>query len=135
MLNPKQNIVDSITNRIEKNDGLCPCVHNESDTGDLHCPCETYRNHETCCCQLYVAITVENLKKEIFSEEKPHGWRDGQMVFNYMDEMYGVSRDVQFNDKVDCFYNDGKIDEFLECCRKRIIEAQRPNRRIILTMQ
>ena len=41
-------------------------------------------------------------------------------VFNYIDQIYGVARDVQFKDNIDCFYNDDKIDEFLECVIKRL---------------
>lgn len=41
-------------------------------------------------------------------------YRKGQAVFNYVDEFYGVARDVQFIDHVDCFYCDEDIDEFLD---------------------
>lgn len=45
---------------------------------------------------------------------KPKDWRDGQFVFNYIDENYGVARTVQFNNRnVDCFYDDSKIDDFI----------------------
>ena len=44
---------------------------------------------------------------------KPKEWRDGQFVFNYIDSVYGVARQVQFDDKVDCYYLDKNIDEFL----------------------
>ena len=37
-----------------------------------------------------------------------------------MNEVYGVVRAVQFVDGVDCFYNDGEIDNFLDKCLKRI---------------
>lgn len=60
-------------------------------------------------------MTVEELKKEVMTKSinKPKSWRLGQFVFNYIDEKYGVSRIVQFNDKVDCFYDDKNIDNFL----------------------
>ena len=58
-------------------------------------------------------ITVEELRKEIYSHEKPKGWREGQFVFNMVGELYGVARIVQFDYGVDCFYNDDKIEEFL----------------------
>lgn len=67
-------------------------------------------------------FTIEKLKNEIMNHEKPQGWRDGQMVFNYMDYVYRVARDVQFKDGVDCFYRDDKIDDFLACCVKRLNE-------------
>ena len=58
-------------------------------------------------------ITLEELRKEIYSHEKPKDWREGQFVFNMVDKLYGVARIVQFNHGVDCFYNDDKIEEFL----------------------
>lgn len=65
-------------------------------------------------------MTLEELKKEIFSIPQPPYWRKGQFVFNYIDQIYGVARKIQFKDNVDCFYNDDKIDEFLECVIKRL---------------
>lgn len=44
---------------------------------------------------------------------KPKEWRDGQFVFNYIDDIYCVARHVQYYDGVDCFYDDTKIDEFI----------------------
>ena len=58
-------------------------------------------------------ITVEELRKKIYSHEKPKNWREGQFVFNMVDELYGVARTVQFVHGVDCFYNDDKIEDFL----------------------
>ena len=52
---------------------------------------------------------------------KPRKWRDGQFVFNYIDCIYGVAKDVQFKDGVDCFYDDTQIDEFIKMSAKRII--------------
>lgn len=64
----------------------------------------------------------EDLKKEIdeMIKSKPSNWRDGQFVFNYINAEYGVARDVQFIDGVDCFFMDSKIDEFIEKCAERI---------------
>ena len=58
-------------------------------------------------------ITVEELKKEISEIEFPKNWRKGQSVFNYIDNIYGVARTIQFKYGIDCFYNDDNIDEFL----------------------
>ena len=58
-------------------------------------------------------ITVEELKKEISEIEFPKNWRKGQSVFNYIDNVYGVARTIQFKYGIDCFYNDNNIDEFL----------------------
>ena len=45
----------------------------------------------------------------------PKSWRLGQKVFNAVESLYGnVAREVQFRDGVDCFYDDSKVDEFLE---------------------
>lgn len=58
--------------------------------------------------------TVESLKQEINSVPKPEQWREGQFIFNMIDQLYGVARHIQFVEKVDCFYDDSKIDAFLE---------------------
>ena len=52
-LNPNEKIVKGITKAIERNEGMCPCVHDDT-TGDLHCPCSDYREKDKCCCQLYI---------------------------------------------------------------------------------
>lgn len=58
----------------------------------------------------------EEFRKEILSEmgKKPSYYRNGQFVFNYIDENYGVARIVQFKDKIDCFYNDNNIENFIK---------------------
>lgn len=58
-LNPNEKIVKGITKLLEKNDGLCPCIHPMND-GDTHCPCESYRLRDKCCCNLYVKLDNEN---------------------------------------------------------------------------
>lgn len=70
-------------------------------------------------------MTVKELKEEIYSFSKPERWRDGQYVFNYIDQKYGVARAVQFIDHVDCFHNDDMIDEFLIKVVERINELRR----------
>ncbi len=53
--------------------------------------------------------------------ECPKGWRLGQKVFNVCEDLYGrIARDVQFIDGVDCFYNDQKIDDFLNAVWERL---------------
>lgn len=62
-------------------------------------------------------ITFEDFKNDILIalESKPKDWRDGQFVFNYIEESFpGLSRAVQFGKKIDCFYRDDKIDEFIK---------------------
>lgn len=76
-------------------------------------------------------MTTEELKKEIEDniDIKPKNWRKGQFVFNYINSTYsGVSREVQFNDGVDCFHNDEQIDNFINHCVKRINEYERRNK-------
>ena len=67
-------------------------------------------------------MTAEELKQEIYNwtPDKPKNWREGQAVFNYIDQVYGVARDAQFSYNVDCFYDDSKIDVFIETCAKII---------------
>ena len=72
-------------------------------------------------------ITVDDMKKEIFSYEIPKNWRRGQFVFNMVDRLYDVARIVQFHENVDCFYNDEKIDEFIELSCKIFNEVNKNN--------
>ena len=67
-------------------------------------------------------MTVENLKNEVMSAmaNKPQNWRNGQFVFNYIDDKYGIARIVQYVDKVDCFYDDKNIDNFIVHAAKYI---------------
>lgn len=61
--------------------------------------------------------TFKEFRDEIFEamENKPKEWRKGQFVFNYVNEVYGnVARNVQFGRRVDCFYDDSKIEEFIK---------------------
>ena len=68
-------------------------------------------------------VTFEEFIQDIYTKmsDKPKDWRRGQFVFNYIEENYGdVAREVQFKDYIDCFYNDDKIEEFIEACYKRL---------------
>ena len=59
-------------------------------------------------------FTVESLKAQIYSVPIPKDWREGQFVFNRVEELYkDTARKVQFIDNVDCFYLNGEIDRFL----------------------
>lgn len=49
----------------------------------------------------------------------PKDYRIGQSIFNATNELFGVARDVQFLDEVDCFYDDTKISQFLDCAWER----------------
>ena len=67
-------------------------------------------------------MTAKELHDEVYAwmPEKPKNWREGQAVFNYVGEVYGVARDAQFGYHVDCFYDDEKINAFIETCAKII---------------
>ena len=57
-------------------------------------------------------------------EKYPSNWRYGQKIFNYVDINFGIARDVQFLDHIDCFYVDDNVDSFLRACYKRIYNSQ-----------
>ena len=73
-------------------------------------------------------MTVEELKQEIYDwmPNKPKNWREGQAVFNYVDQVYRVARDAQFGYDVDCFYDDSKIDAFIETCAEIFTKVYEP---------
>ena len=56
----------------------------------------------------------------------PKNWRKGQAVFNVIDEVYGVARDVQIIDGVDCFYDDTQIDLFIDHSWIRVFSKANP---------
>lgn len=64
-------------------------------------------------------VTLEEFREDVIinanrmKEEHPC-LRYGQSVFIYIEEKYGVARYVQFNDGIDCFYDDKKVDLFIE---------------------
>ena len=65
-------------------------------------------------------MTLEEFKSSIYNVEKPSHWREGQFVFNNIDSLYGVARIVQFNDGIDCFYDDSKINQFIIACYNKL---------------
>lgn len=48
-----------------------------------------------------------------FVSNRPKAWRPGQAVFNYIEQFYGVARYVQFEKGIDCFYDNSKINDFI----------------------
>lgn len=60
-------------------------------------------------------MTIQDLREEVYKamKDKPKEWRNGQFVFDYIDEVYGVAREVQWQYGIDCFYDDDKIYPFL----------------------
>ena len=66
-------------------------------------------------------ITIKELKESIYGVQIPTRWRHGQFVFNRVEALYGeVAREVQFLDHIDCFYDDTKIDRFLDAVLNRL---------------
>ena len=66
-------------------------------------------------------MTIKEIKDTIYSVQIPTHWRHGQFVFNRVDELFGkVAREVQFLDHIDCFYDDTKIDRFLDAVLVRL---------------
>ena len=77
-------------------------------------------------------MTKQELLAKICLNKRPANIRKGQYVFNWINKHYqinvrnelnlysSIAREVQFIDKIDCFYDDSKIDEFLDACIKRI---------------
>ena len=61
-------------------------------------------------------LTKEQFFAKIGEEIKkmPSNWRKGQKVFNAIDSIFGVAREVQFQYMIDCFHNDENIDAFKE---------------------
>ena len=74
-------------------------------------------------------LRLDEFRAEVLTAmlNKPKEWRDGQFVFNYIDEVYGVARSVQFVEGVDCFYDDKKIDEFIDRSYMLLYEIEKRN--------
>ena len=73
-----------------------------------------------------MVMKYEDFIQELQSviDSYPSDWRKGQKVFNAVEELYGrIARIVQFEDGVDCFYNDQYIDDFINAAWKRIKEV------------
>lgn len=69
--------------------------------------------------QIMNAINYQHIVNQCKSSS--NNLRKGQMIFNECYRIYGdVVSQVQFVDKVDCFYNDGCIDDFLNKLVERL---------------
>lgn len=69
-------------------------------------------------------MTYEEFKKEVlgFLKDKPKEWRDGQAIFNYINEKYEVARYVQYMEGIDCFYNDHMIEAFIKASYETVLK-------------
>lgn len=52
-----EKVLDRIVKRLMKNNGICPCCHEEWDDNtlieDKQCPCKTFRDTGDCHCNLF----------------------------------------------------------------------------------
>lgn len=53
VLNPNDEVVNSILKRCEANNGECPCHNNSTDK---RCPCSDYKENDICHCGLYLKV-------------------------------------------------------------------------------
>ena len=60
-LNPDENIVKAIRDRLKVTEGMCPCVPEDIWNEDYRCPCKKFREEKECCCLLYVNIEEEQI--------------------------------------------------------------------------
>ena len=66
---------------------------------------------------------VRQVSERVSQTRSPHE-RLGQAVFNYVERTFGeVARKVQFEDCIDCFYNDDAIADFLTAVYNRLIKG------------
>ena len=67
-------------------------------------------------------MTYEEFITTLWEEVRlsPNEWRLGQKVFNTVEKLFGVARAVQFEDGIDCFYDDNMIDQFIEASWNRV---------------
>ena len=62
-------------------------------------------------------------RSEVMSalKNKPEQCRDGEFVFDYIEENYpGVARYVQFTEGVNCYYDDKQIFDFITLCYENL---------------
>lgn len=70
-LNPDQEVVDAIRNRLKVTDGQCPCVAQYLWTEDTRCPCKPFREQQYCCCHLYINEEEEKEQEVEYEEDIP----------------------------------------------------------------
>lgn len=79
-------------------------------------------------------MKYDEFKQSLLNEvikTKPKQFRLGQAVFNYVDDKYGIARDVQFEDHIDCFYIDDNIEPFLKSVFNRLYKDININNKAI----
>lgn len=53
-LNPNSDVVNRIVEKINNNNGECPCVNPGKTHEDRVCPCKQFRENNICRCALYL---------------------------------------------------------------------------------
>lgn len=56
------------------------------------------------------------------ANNRPEQWRFGQAVFNYAYDMYKMETNKLRGTNYDCFYNDSKVEIFLEKLEELLAE-------------
>lgn len=61
-------------------------------------------------------MTMEDFFEDVMTalENKPENCQEGQFIYNYIQKEYGVANSVRRIDGVDCFYDNSKIEEFID---------------------
>ncbi len=59
ILNPNAKIVEAIQKRLTITNNYCPCLPETEWNQDTLCPCLKFREHEECCCNLYIKSKEE----------------------------------------------------------------------------
>lgn len=54
--NPSKDYVKSLKKKQKRNNGHC--ISQPSKAPETKCPCDQYRNHNTCLCGMYVEVPV-----------------------------------------------------------------------------
>ena len=68
-------------------------------------------------------MNFDTFRNEVWTyakTDRPTDWRRGQAAFNYIEQKYHVARQIQFEDGIDCFYDDSKIDDFIIASYRRL---------------
>lgn len=88
-------------------------LFSDSDYKNMFSGCE--KKHDT---PNVKKMTLEEFRDDVLTamKNKPESCRDGQFVFNYIDNMYGGIRQALQISNVDCYNNDKHIDEFINIC-------------------
>lgn len=109
-------LIDTITGKVEyKSANIC-ATHDKNYSGCT-------RQKPGASLHLYSYKDFRDYIFEYIKQPKFKLQRKGQAVFNAVDELFGVARAVQFDDRVDCFYNDNHIIKFLVFAYDRAIKS------------